>query len=320
MNIFKHRRHILLAWLLIAHAATVFAQAESDFDVRLNQAGDGVIIVKYKGSATQVQIPATIEGLPVRELYGPPYTMSGVFRKSRVTSVVIPEGVTSIGWRAFEECESLTSVTIPESVTYIGEWAFCGSALTSVTIPNGIIGTYAFRDCKKLRSLTLGEGVTEIGKGAFSDSGVTSVRLPTSLKTVGESVFYWCNSFASVELPEGLTVIPTIHSPVLKSVRIPSTVKIAQGFGGCTALSTVELSEGVITIEYGAFINCAIREIVIPSTVEVIEDAAFISCPLTVVTIPEINSIKRIDRNAFAGCPLNLATQARLRTFGYEHK
>jgi hypothetical protein len=309
--------------MLIVHAVTISAQTEADFDVRLNQAGDGVIIVKYKGSATQVRIPATIEGLPVRELYGPPYTGGGVFLKSRVTSVVIPEGVTSIGWRAFEECERLTSVTIPESVTYIGQNAFYRSGLTSVTIPNGTIDAEAFQHCHNLRSLTLGEGVTSIGKSAFVETGINSVRLPTSLTTMDESVFYFCRSLTSVELPEGLSVIsPGAFSyTMVRSVRIPSTIKIARGFNVCNELESVQLSEGVITIDSFAFNGCAIREIVIPSTVEVIEEYAFGSCSsLTVVTIPEINSIKRIARDAFSNCPLNLATQARLRSFGYEHK
>ena len=86
-----------------------------------------------------------------------------------IKSVVIEEGITSIGDWAFTGC-SLTSITIPESVTSIGDWTFTGcSSLTSITIPESVtsIGDYAFRGCSSLTSFTIPESVTSIGNGAF---------------------------------------------------------------------------------------------------------------------------------------------------------
>ena len=75
---------------------------------------------------------------------------------SGLTSITIPDGVTSIGSSAFEDCSGLTSVTIPDSVTSISDSAFYGcSSLTSITIPDGVtsIGSYAFYDCNSLKTV-----------------------------------------------------------------------------------------------------------------------------------------------------------------------
>ena len=95
-----------------------------------------------------------------------------MFYQCKLTSIKLPNSVTSIGRFAFGYCESLTSVTIPYSVTSIGGSAFsyC-SSLTSVTIPNSVtsIGNVAFRDCSSLTSVTIGNSVTSIGGSAFED-------------------------------------------------------------------------------------------------------------------------------------------------------
>lgn len=85
--------------------------------------------------------------------------------------VVIPNSVTSIGYRAFYGCSSLASVTIPDSVTSIGDLAFMHSGLTSITIPDSVtsIGNSAFSDCSSLTSITIPKSVTYIGQKAFSN-------------------------------------------------------------------------------------------------------------------------------------------------------
>ena len=89
-----------------------------------------------------------------------------------MTSVTIPNSVTSIGNYVFCDCWDLTSVTIGNSVTSIGNYAFyyCWD-LTSITIPNSVtsIGNYAFYNCSDLTSITIPESVTSIGNSAFNE-------------------------------------------------------------------------------------------------------------------------------------------------------
>ena len=108
-------------------------------------------------------------------------TVTGVKDKN-ITSIVIPDGVTTIGGRAFSDCKSLTSVTIPDSVTEIG-W-------------------YAFSDCTSLTSVTIPSSVKKIDSGAFSGcTSLTSVTIPDSVTTIGSYAFWGCTSLTSVTIP-----------------------------------------------------------------------------------------------------------------------
>jgi hypothetical protein len=153
--------------------------------------GSTVTITKYKGTATTVMIPATIEGKPVIAIG------KGAFKGcSGLTSVTIPSGVTSIRHYTFYRCSGLTSVTIPSGVTSIGFRAFAGcSGLTSVTILSGVtyIGSYAFWGCSGLTSITIPSGVTYIGHSAFKDcSSLTSVTMPNRVRSIEKDAFDGC--------------------------------------------------------------------------------------------------------------------------------
>ena len=119
-----------------------------------------------------------------------------------LTSVEIPETVTTIGNNAFSGCRSLKSITIPSGVSMINSNAFDScSSLTSITIPDGVtrIEQYAFYNCTNLTSMTIPDNVTSIGMAAFwGCTGLTSVTIGKSVQTIGDRAFDECNALKEV--------------------------------------------------------------------------------------------------------------------------
>lgn len=153
----------------------------------------------------------TMVGIEVDEETDMPSKFGATFAGCPITSVEIPNSVTSIGAMTFYVCTGLTSITIPKSVTSIGASAFRGcSGLTSVTIPDSVttIGYAAFYECSNLISVTIGSGITSIGGSAFYYcSGLTSVKIPNSVTSIGEFAFRDCRSLTSVTIPDNVTSI-----------------------------------------------------------------------------------------------------------------
>jgi hypothetical protein len=226
--------------LLAALYVTGFAQTEADFEVRLTADGQGAVIVKYIGRAVQVRIPATIQGMPVREIgtgeedpvindnvisvvipVGVTRINDGAFRNlsgdsghSKLASVTIPEGVTEIGDWAFG-ATALTSVILPKSLTSIGMYAFAGANLSSITIPPGVreIELNTFKGCSSLATVTLPEGLQSIGFWAFADcSSLTAVTFPESLQSIGGGAFENCSALTTVIYPDTIQITSLANS------------------------------------------------------------------------------------------------------------
>ena len=121
---------------------------------------------------------------------------------SKLTSVTIPDSVTSIGTYAFYSCTGLTSVTIPDSVTSIDNCAFLEcTGLMSVTIGDSVtsIGSSAFDNCKSLMSITIPDSVTSIGHWAFQDcTGLTSATIGNGVKSISRYAFWDCDSLEDI--------------------------------------------------------------------------------------------------------------------------
>ena len=184
---------------------------------------------------------------------------------SSLTSITIPESVTSIEDSAFFNCSSLTSINIPEGATSIGAYTFTGcSSLTSITIPEGVtsIGYAAFAVCSSLTSITIPEGVISIGNHAFSDcSSLTSITIPESVASIEVYTFSGCSSLTSINIPESVVSIKS------------------WAFRDCSSLTSITIPEGVISIGDEAFFNCSsLTSITIPESVVSIGYEAFRSC------------------------------------------
>ena len=235
---------------------------------------------------------------------------------SNLTSVTIPDNVTTIGKYAFEDCGSLTSVTIPDNVTTIGEYAFeyCGS-LTSVTIPNSVttIGEGAFKGCKG--ELIINSKIIETNytssnypsKGWLRGAEFTSLTIGDSVNSIGNWVFWGCESLTSVTIGNNVTSIGSQafeECCSLTSVTIGNSVTSIgnAAFEDCSSLTSVTIPDNVTTIGKYAFCYCEnLTSVTIPNSVTKIEDFVFSSCSsLTSVTIPD--SVTKIGKYAFQSC------------------
>ena len=246
-------------------------------------------------------------------------------RKTKLKTLIIPDGVRRIGKGEFCKCSALMSITIPSSVTSIGDMAFwrCES-FSSITIPDSVtsISNYAFWGCRSLESIIVEEGntvyhsegncliktdsktlvlgcknsiipsdgsITSIGEYAFDGcSSLTSITIPDSVTSIGNKAFHHCDSLTSINIPDGVTSIG-------KGV-----------FFWCSSLTSITIGGGVTSIGEDAFCWCdLLKSITIPEGVTSIGRHAFYGCDsLKEVHISDIAAWCAIDFGNLYANPL----------------
>ena len=294
--------------------------ASSCFEVK----SDGTLALKEGRSLTaDVIIPASANRIP-RGIFNGNTSCSivrfesdsiltaiedGAFQSSRITSISIPEGVTSIGNNTFKSCTSLESITFNGTITSIGSYAFYDTRIMSVELPAAeTIGDYAFGYCSSLKTLSGGRSLTSIGKGAFTgctglsqfafgsnvtsigedafrNAGLTSIDLSfaASLTSIGESCFRTDTYLRSVILPDELLSIPE------------------NAFLGCSSLTYLQVGGSTEKVMSNAFDGCSsLKSVILPGVYQ-IDDCAFSGCTaLKTITMKYRDSENiKIDVTAF---------------------
>ncbi len=242
--------------------------------------GEATITDVDESISGDITIPPSLDGYPVRgigeQVFSHNYKLTSInipngvtsignhaFYCCRLKSINIPNSVTSIGDYAFSDCRSLTSINIPNSVTSIGYYTFSKCiSLTSINIPNGVtsIGNHAFYCCR-LKSINIPNSVTSIGVAAFANcSNITSINIPSSVTSIGESAFSDCRSLTSINIPNSVTSIGErafAWCEKLTSITIPDSVTSIgeRAFAWCEKLTSITIPESVATISDSAFEN-----------------------------------------------------------------
>ena len=329
----------------LVFAAACFTMASSAFAVETSGAfrnfyytSDGTsatITGHLEIAVTTIDIPDSIFGVPVRTVASMAATPGGVNPpltvRLNVTTINIPNTVTTIGASAFRNFSAVTSITLPDSVTSVGSNAFTNcSALTSVNLGNGVTsldsafafcpklatvdlpdqvvslnGTFA--SCPELSSVQLPASLTSI-TGAFKNCPkLTSIELPAGLTAVGAETFSECTGLQNVVFPEGLVSIGDFafrNCTGLTSVNLPSTLTMTGwgSFYGCTGLTSLNLPPALTTMGGETFYGCTgLTSVNLPPALTKIGDNSFYGCTgLTSLVIPP--SLTSIGSGAFQGC------------------
>lgn len=305
MNTTKKLIILLLALMLPVTAFTLPPYNYTNYEFEV----DGIYYI-LEGDEACVTFQKYENGMHVSDYH------NDVIIPPQVTYQGITYPVTIIDYYAFNYCIGLTSITIPESITTIRDNAFwlC-TGLTRVNITNIeawckimmgysnplVYAQHLYLNGTEVTDLIIPESITKIRNYAFEGcSGLTSVTIPNTVTSIGDNAFQGCSGLTSIIIPNSVTEIGPI------------------AFEGCTGLTSVTLGNSVTTISHHAFSRCAgITNIEIPESVTTIGANAFNSCTgLTGIVIPDL--VTEIGNGAFYHCTglTSLSIGKSVRTIG----
>lgn len=335
----KLQRAVLSAALKELPARTFFACGLSELPDLKNVASIGQACFQRNNAMTAVTIPETVTylagnafayntGLKEVTILGTPEMGSGSFSKDTALEKFTAPKLTYIGVSAFDGDTALTEFVVPDNLTFIGDKAFqnCKN-LTKLIFPStykaptltlgiqlflkctkftgivvedgasirlddaGVLYTadgktlIAATDSFKATSYTVADGVETISPSAFySKTSLTTITLPASMRSIGDKAFYGCTGLTAITFPDGMSSLGV------------------NAFDGCTKLATVGFGKSLTAVPAYAFNKCAaLKTADLPASVTCIGDHAFNSCSsLTSVTFPD--GLTEVAKYAFNGC------------------
>lgn len=274
---------------------------ESDFKVRENDTG--VIITScLNTSSSRIRIPDMIGGKPVTEIDTAAFKNCG----KNLKKVIIPETVTRIGQRAFEEtalssielpknlkriesnaflnCDQLKDISFPDGLEYVGYDVFDGTPWYA-SQPDGVV--YVSNVCYKYKgdmpentTVSLKSSTVSVSTYAFSrEMNLSEVTFPDSLISIGEYSFSNTN-LESITLPDSIKNIGRgafMGCKALESAKLPRWMNTIEWslFAGCKSLSYVKLPKNLSTIKYSAFDGCeSLGELDFPDSLQYVDERA----------------------------------------------
>ena len=293
------------------------ASAESGLTYTVNSDNTSVTITGYTGTETALVIPTQLDGYAVTVID------SYAFAESGLTSLTLPDGLTTIRRGILSSNIGVTELVIPASVTIMSHnyaGALAGSAITKLTFADGTttIPSYAACNASQLATVVIPESVTSISASAFENcSALQNIDLPSALTFIGNSAFAG-TGLTSLTLPDGLTtihkyflsrntgvtelVIPTsvttmsnnyagsLDGSAVSKLTFSDGTTTIPSYAACNAsrLTTVVIPESVTSISVSAFENCsALQNIELPSALTFIGNSAFAGTGLTSLTLPD---------------------------------
>lgn len=220
--------------------------------------------------------------------------------------------VASLGYHAFNRCESLTTIELPEKLICIDGQAFKGCAIRSISLPNGLtqIGYQAFQG-SELEQVVIPDSVKILGitnlatEGAFEDcEKLTSVVLGAGLQKLGGSEFQNCTSLVSVDLSKAVNI-----------EEIPPYT-----FSGCSALEQIVIPSQIKKIGYGAFSNCTslkADKVTMSENLQSMAGSVFSGCT-SFTELPDLKSMTSIPEYTFSYCTglVKVEVPDRIQTIG----
>lgn len=303
------------------------SEVEETSAITYSTSNGSATVTGYNGTSPVVEIPATTT------INGTTYNVTAIaarafYNKAIIESVIIPEGVTTIGNLAFGLCTHIKAINIPASVSNIGSKIFYGCKdLATITVESGNNKYDSRNNCNAIvekssntliagcQSTVIPGTVTAIGANAFyACSTLQSISIPASVLTIGDYAFYYCTALATATLGAGVESIGSYafyRCNALKEVALPaSTTTIGtNAFAYCGNIAKLTVSADNIAYEGS---NNAIIEIetktlvlgckntIIPEDVVTIQSNAFNGSSIASIEFPA--SVKTIKANAFANC------------------